>query len=579
MNQSDQIPEGKVAIRAYIVNEHNITLYDTKGNTYVLQNTHFRTREIIDQITPDVARHRDSIIDLGSFQAHREFEQKTGRLTRFFRVAKSLVANIFAPQEGAKNPTVEDIEQYGQQTSTLNVHPTETIVALVDMPSPEALIQEAEKQVLTSGISSPVVNKPVPQPQPEAVIADVQKVMERQTKIIPEMEKLETQFAHAVKNDSVEGMQNFLRRLGAIIDQRGHTVQDLLSFLEKGDLPIASNGDVIGYKALKKRPDGRYADVHSGRVSQTIGSMVQMDPKLVDPSRNRDCSYGLHIGRRDYMGNFGGDVIVLCRIRPEDFIAVPSGYASKVRVCGYHIVAELPKEAEQLVRSGKPMTTITAMAQLLGDILAGNHVPVTETVTLLDQAADKTTIIPTKQNNVKASEPTESAPVKVMDHEPLGTLQDAQTEVEKVTPAEIRARLSTIVAEDTQSGNEEAANEPTEQETGSQATAENGEPQEAGPAAETVQPVVQTPDQELAKPAPVKKGSDLGVQANVKPSKKEQARVLYDRWHKGQLPGDLKNLYDFKRGAKKGWDVLGFKTGEINEIENALEKLGHAKKK
>lgn len=638
-HQTDEVPEGRVLIRAFIVNEHNITLYDTEGNTYTLQNNLFKTREIIDQITPDVTRHRDSWIDLGAYKAHREFEKKTGKLTRFFRVAKSFVANIFSPTEGVKSPTAEDIERYGQQTSSLMTSPDETIVALVDVevekeadplppqpdpldlaqyklqpesPSVEETIRQAEQEVI-QGLKSPEVNKPVPQPSAEQQIADVQKVMERQTRVIPEMEKLETQFAHAVKNDNVGGMQNFLKRIGAIIDKRGHTVQDLLTFIEKGDLPIASNGDVVGYKALKKRADGRYTDVHSGRVSQTIGSHVFMAPELVDPNRNRDCSYGLHIGRRDYMGQFGGDVIVLCRIRPEDFIAVPTGYASKVRVSGYHIVAELPKEAEQLVRNGKPMTTITEMAQLLGNVLNGNHIGITETVELQDAAAHKVLILNKKTNNVQPAgeEPVEAPMAKVLDHEPLGTLSETEAVVEAITPTEIRARVAQIVADDQQAMTAEeiavqeavvsemAAIEEqvdihildTNTETNDGASAPPDIEEETDEATaledlvaeEVVQPVVPDanpplPSAPVEPPKPIKSVKDIGVKPNLKPSKAEEARALYNRWRNGQLEGDLRNLYAFKRGAKKGWGVLGFKNGEINEIENALVKIGLIKK-
>jgi hypothetical protein len=73
---------------------------------------------------------------------------------------------------------------------------------------------------------------------------------------------------------------------------------------------------------------------------------------------------------------------MLVKISPEDVIAVPYGEPNKMRVAGYHIVAKLPKEGDALVRADKPMTTDSESAKLLANVIAGNHVGITERVVI-----------------------------------------------------------------------------------------------------------------------------------------------------------------------------------------------------
>ena len=69
-------------------------------------------------------------------------------------------------------------------------------------------------------------------------------------KVVANMEKLKPQITHALKNSSAVGFSTFVARVAAISDTRRHSVEDLLKFLEKGDLPIANDGSIIIYKIL-----------------------------------------------------------------------------------------------------------------------------------------------------------------------------------------------------------------------------------------------------------------------------------------------------------------------------------------
>jgi len=223
---------------------------------------------------------------------------------------------------------------------------------------------------------------------------------------IPGMEKIERQLEHAAYKDCV-GLQKFLGRLSTVINERGHTVQELLDFLSKGDLPIADDGMIVAYKSLVREGD-HYLDCHSRSVRQRVGSLVRMDVNMVDPNRRIECSHGLHVGRRDYMGQFSGDVMTLILIDPADVVAVPLKDPSKMRVRAYQIVGELTEEGRQLIRQNKPMTSVEADAKLLASVLRGERVPVIETVDIgkngmvIDIREEKPAVVPVVEEKAHA---------------------------------------------------------------------------------------------------------------------------------------------------------------------------------
>ena len=199
------------------------------------------------------------------------------------------------------------------------------------------------------------------------------------------IEKLTKHFSHAMKTGNPIGLTNLIKRLGKI--KRNHTVEDVLKFLEDSDLPIADNGDIIAYKLLDREGD-HFVDCHTHKIKQHVGSYVFMNEKLVDPDRSTECSCGLHIARRDYLGSFGGDVCVLVYVRPEDIIAVPHGDTRKVRVCAYHIIAELSPKLKELVMSDKPMTSEPEGEELLRKAIVGDYPDATDRTEVTEQMGE-----------------------------------------------------------------------------------------------------------------------------------------------------------------------------------------------
>ena len=191
-------------------------------------------------------------------------------------------------------------------------------------------------------------------------------------KALTGIERLNAYIKKAVKLNQYTGLKNLLERCFEVADTKAHSVDDLLTFLAKADLPIADDGSIIAYKRVNKC--GNYfVDCHTGRVKQDKGSRVFMKPEMVDPDRGRDCSHGLHIATRHYVSSFWGDSILLIKFNPEDVIAVPEYDPNKIRVCAYEILDVLPKDCYDLICQDKPMTECKAGKKLLTKALIGDY--------------------------------------------------------------------------------------------------------------------------------------------------------------------------------------------------------------
>jgi len=124
-------------------------------------------------------------------------------------------------------------------------------------------------------------------------------------------------------------------------------VEELYTFLEKGNLPITPDGHFLAYK--KVRND--FLDIHSGTMLNAPGQVVEMARNEVDDDQNRTCSTGLHFCSKEYLNHFGGSDsrTVILKINPRDVVSIPADYnATKGRACRYEVMGELgvhPDEA------------------------------------------------------------------------------------------------------------------------------------------------------------------------------------------------------------------------------------------
>lgn len=116
-------------------------------------------------------------------------------------------------------------------------------------------------------------------------------------------------------------------------------VQDLYSFLEKGGIPLTSDGHFLAYKYV--RDD--YKDCYSGTYDNSVGQVVEMPRNEVDENPSRTCSNGLHVCSYEYLPKTPhGQRIVIVKVNPKDVVAIPADYNdTKMRVCRYEVVGEL----------------------------------------------------------------------------------------------------------------------------------------------------------------------------------------------------------------------------------------------
>jgi len=357
----------KTRIIAAVVDIRQLTIYKEDGSTVIIPQGDPRLARIVAEATPALARNEvaEVYLDIEVVNHYKEFEDNSNGLVKLFRIAKNKLKCLFAICDNKEEPKI--------------LHP----ISLGSVPrTKEESITAAVAEIMQHAV--PVADptfqdEKVGDDSDNTVIAFVTQAINAAPAVIANIELIQPQLAHANAKGSTVGMQRFMERMAAVVNQRRHSVEDLLKFLQKGDLPIADDGSIIIYKVLNRK-DGHYVDCHTRNVPQKVGSYVCMDESLVDQDRRNECSNGLHVARRGYINGFGGDVCVLAKVNPEDVIAVPEHDANKMRVCGYHILFELSKEDHAKLRNNMPITDTVEGQKLLGMAIAGDHVGILEEV-------------------------------------------------------------------------------------------------------------------------------------------------------------------------------------------------------
>lgn len=379
----------KIVVVSAVVDTFRMTLYTQTGATHVINQGDPNLEKILGIITPKLSVNEPVELDLAALNAvspineYTEMEKKTNGFVRFFKVAKDKISSLFGSEEKQKTPEVKHVASQTLGKASEGIKPTFTATAPAVDAKAEAIAKNeaAVAEVLKNAV--PVKDSPEPIKATETMVAVV-KDSEGNDQVIAGVEALSNQLKHSIRGSEI-GIQNFLKRLAEVISQRRHSVDDLMKFMERGDLPVSDDGDIIIYKILNRKKatvEGvqfEYVDVHSSKVHQRVGTYVHMDHSLVDHDRRNECSNGLHVARRQYLGGFRGNVIVLARVRPEDVIAVPQYDANKMRVCGYHILFEMLEEDRLALINNKPLATEDGKAKL-GKALAGDHVGILEHV-------------------------------------------------------------------------------------------------------------------------------------------------------------------------------------------------------
>lgn len=520
-----------VKIVGALLDVHRLHMYMESGETITIEQGDQRIRPLMAKLTPALDSTRPPLwryymltaADMEVKNQYADTEQKTNGAVRFFKMLKSKVVEL------ANKFLDEPMEP-------------QALGQVVHEDSHKPLDEEAKRPLTKSEAAvAEIMANAVPASAPDFAMVspatigngaqeDTEEMIVAVTSdntIIPNADLIAKQIsAVSAGVTSAAGFTLFMERAASV--KRSHTVEDLLKFMEKGELPIADDGTVLVYKRLNSsREDGIFTDLHSGLVKQKVGSFVHMAPEMVDPNRSADCSHGLHVARRDYLRAFSGNVTVLCKLAPEDVIAVPHGDARKLRASGYHIIARLSNEDAALVCQDKPMKDLSLLARCV----AGDHAPILEYV------------------EIKGSKGT-------------GLVVTPAGEVEVVTPNEVREVISL------DSLKEDGGDLPVDARAIAIDLAKGKDKTVVAIVEEGVVTSVKEVPAPVAKAVKAKAPTNKAVKPAVQPKAKkvnqvEEMAKLVGLYNKNPDKANARAIYAFKQKSKKGWDVLGVTDGKF----------------
>ena len=548
-----------------VADKKQAILYLEDGETFVIKQGDHRLGDLLDHIIPITVRGEIAVVDLQDFSIYAAFEKKTQGATKFFRMAKNKIKGWFGGQTETHKATISEDGKQAIMAAVMGTNMTEAEVS-----------EHGQPVDMTDEVGPD-----------EVVVAVVENKDTGKKTVIPGVQAIKPLIDHAVRTNSVEAVQAFLSRCAGFIDKRQYSVDDLMRFLEKGDLPLAEDGSIIAYKMLHKSDDKRvFVDCHTQKIRQQVGSYVCVNENLVDLNRHNECSNGLHIARRGYLSGFGGDVCVLCKIDPEDVMVVPHNDPNKVRVKGYHILGVMSDEAMKLLKANKPMTGEEDALEMVYRAIKGDHIDRIEQVQVNGQYGSNVVVTKLKHDKNRG---WDAFTHTGSDLKNAAALDDEANISGSVDPREINKRVTT--EHEKLSGTspdtvitDEVDQDHTCDECGAEVSVgetmcddcmgeEETSPDYGGYQGEYL-------DDEALKDAAdfydavvanggtnEGMGGSINVSAPVKqpatkttaPTKAEQARALYDA-------GDMAALQAFKKKAKKGWTVLGFTEKEVKKI-------------
>lgn len=357
--------EKTVKVVALVVDSGSLIFYKTDGSTFTFQQGSAEGAALSDEFAYQKGLGKEVVeLTLSSDldQTSHLAKPRAGGLIRFFLAPVEAVKRMF-------NGAMTNNDHVAPHLSS----PEEAAAAVRRLAERVHAIADNEKSAAVGadeGLPLRIVTEDTVMAKHETLVAVTNEG------IVPNIENLSDQFKAANEGAAPsDGVDNLIIRLGKMSATRGHTATELLNFIKKIDLPILADGSFLAYKRLLSRGDGRYVDPHTGKVFQRLGDRVQMDEKLVDPSRRTQCSQGIHVGSRRYMGCFhsgGSDSSTFfVLIQPEDVIAVPHNEADKMRVCGYTLIAPLSGKAHDLVNGNKAVSDDAETMDTLSRIVAG----------------------------------------------------------------------------------------------------------------------------------------------------------------------------------------------------------------
>lgn len=151
------------------------------------------------------------------------------------------------------------------------------------------------------------------------------------------------QFMESGQQGLVPPLMKFLEKV--LKNPSRRAVQGLFEWVERSNLPITPDGDILAWKIVKDD----YTDVRTGTFDNSVGNVVEVERNEVDEDPEKTCSYGLHFCSTGYLPHYGAfnddRRVMMVRLDPADVVAFPRDYnISKGRACRYTVIGEVPAE-------------------------------------------------------------------------------------------------------------------------------------------------------------------------------------------------------------------------------------------
>jgi len=178
-----------------------------------------------------------------------------------------------------------------------------------------------------------------------------ERVSVRDGRVFFDGEEIDTALTRQIVNFLDAGVQDFKplvlfwEKLAQ--NPNPHSREQLYTWLNSHNFTITPEGDLLGYKGVKKLQDGKYESVNHGRavvngqeyngaIPNNIGDVVTMPRRDVEFNPSVGCSTGLHVGTWEYASGWAKGAVLEVKVNPRDVVSVPTDCGGqKLRTCRY----------------------------------------------------------------------------------------------------------------------------------------------------------------------------------------------------------------------------------------------------
>lgn len=142
-----------------------------------------------------------------------------------------------------------------------------------------------------------------------------------------------------------------------------HSREQLFDWLDRRDFTITQDGDIVGYKGVRKAEDGSLASISTGKaivngevftgaIPNPLGAVVEMPRSEVHHDPSSGCSTGLHVGTYRYANSFAQGALLEVHVNPRDVVSVPTDSDwEKMRTCRYTVVGTIDQPYTTAIRA------------------------------------------------------------------------------------------------------------------------------------------------------------------------------------------------------------------------------------